>query len=70
MAESKIIFKVTWENNKSFIMTSQKDDDSQITVIRMDENSHLNGLSEQVATICNTFFSKEITKSLEDMKKP
>lgn len=70
MAESRIIFAVTWENNKSFQMTSKKDDNPAIIVIKMDENSHLNGLSEQVATICNTFFSKEITKALEEMKNP
>ena len=70
MAESKITFKIVWENNKSFTMTSQKNEDPSIIIIKMDENSHLNGLWENVASICNSFFSQEITAIGAEMKKP
>lgn len=68
MAGSEIEIKLLWENGVSFQMTSKRDAGDTKTVVKLDENSQFNHISDSAQTICETFISKELTAIFDEMK--
>lgn len=66
---SKINLIIRWENDNFFEMKSKKDDEETQTIIRMDENAHLNNLWGSVTKICSSYMDKILGQIGDEMKE-
>ena len=58
-----------WENDNFFEMTSKEDEAEKISVIRIEENAHIDDMWLPVSTACKSFVGTEIDKIGAEMKK-
>ena len=67
MATSKYTIVLQWENDVSFQMTSKKNDDAPVVVLRTDENNHFPDVIEDIKSICSKFFTARLKTICDEM---
>lgn len=67
MGLSKYTLILEWENNKSFEMKSKKNEEGNITIVKIEENQHYPDVRSSVETICKTFFEKTLKEIGDEM---
>lgn len=68
MAIRQIDITLKWENQKFFEMTQKEDANPKITTIRVEENSDIGGLWQNIANICQNDFARHIARAGDEMK--
>lgn len=65
---NKVRIELEWENDDFFEMTSKVGDGNKMTVVRIEENAHIEDLWKSISDICNEFFSRKIKEIGVEMK--
>lgn len=69
MAISELEIKITWENDSFFKMTQKHDSGDAHTVIEVNENSHIESVWGDVASICRKYLNSELNIIGGEMKE-
>jgi len=68
MAETITTIKLTWENNNYFELKCKETEESDwLTILHVDENSDIEGLWDDIASICIAFFAQRMKKIKDAM---
>lgn len=67
MAAQKIILILEWENNKFFELTEKPEGGEKKTIMRAEENQHLEAMWPNIAAACSGFFGAVMAKIGEEM---
>lgn len=62
--------KVTWENNNFFKMEEKVPGGDWLTIVFSEENTNVSVIAGQLLGLCVAQFNENISKALEEMKKP
>ena len=69
MPETTIKLIIKWENEAGFELTSKEDDNETITIVKLEENACIGTIWDNVANICNDYFSHLMRRIGDDMKE-
>ena len=68
--DHEIEITLKWQNGGYYEMTSKRDQEGNIQVVRMEENGSIATLWPHVSIICQTFFNDVVTEIGNEMAQP
>ena len=68
MAESKVEYKIVYENDSHFKFSQSIDDGSWTEIVAVEENAHIAAIWDHIAGICNTQFKRKVAEIGDTMK--
>lgn len=68
MAEQEYEVKITWENDNFFKMEEKEPGGSWITIVQVNENTHIKEITSQLSALCKSNFAVHLDLAIKEME--